>query len=271
MILISTIQVSLKSIIDKNFDMFDPGTEAGEKMGLLNDINLLLDADQSGGLNKEDFEILYETLEMTFSNVTDDDRLYTIDLYLLSYDRNKNLTKTPPIIKQNLKQYLNQYRLLTDQVSFYDGYVINFGVVFDIVGYASENKDQIKIRCIQAIKDYFNIDKLQFKQTLYTNDVEVLLADIDGVRAVNYATLTQDFDYNAETAGGGSEVAAFSPGLYTTVINSDGTTSTSTTNPNYGYYYDFSKFYGTNAVAGRGKQDFNSVITPSSTPSILGW
>ena len=137
----------------------------------------LLDADKSGGLNPEDFEILFEVLDMSFTNITDDDRLYTIDLYLLSYDQNKNLIPTPNIIKQNLKQYLNQYRMLTDQVSFYDGFIVNFGVVFDVVGQSYESKDQIKIKCIEAIKNYFGVDKMQFKQTIYSKEVENLLMD----------------------------------------------------------------------------------------------
>ena len=86
--------------------MFDPGTQAGEKVALMEDIKKQLDADKSGGLNKEDFQILLETLELTYQNVSEDDRLYTVDLYLLSYDNNKNLVPTPNIIKQNLKQYL---------------------------------------------------------------------------------------------------------------------------------------------------------------------
>ena len=251
----------LKSVIDKNFDLFDPGTQAGEKVGLINEIKLLLDADDSGGLNKEDFQILYETLEMTFSNITDDDRLYTIDLYLLSYDNNKNLITTPNIIKQNLKQYLNQYRLLTDQVAFYDGYIINFGVVFDVVALSHDNKDEVKLRCIEAIKNYFKIDKLQFKETIYTNDVENLLMDVDGVRAVNYVTLTQDIDYNLTTKGTAEPI--FNPPLYTTTIASDGTTNSSLTNSDYGYYYDFSKFYGGDAVAGRG------ICLPAYEPAVF--
>ena len=217
-----------------------------------------MDADQSGGLNPEDFEILYETLDMTFTNVTDDERLYTVDLYLLSYDNNKNLVPTPMIIKQNLKQYLNQYRLLTDQVSFSDGFIVNFGVVFDVVGQSYENKDQIKLQCIQAIKDYFSISKMQFKQIIYSQNLENILMDVDGVKAVNYVSLTQDFDYNAETV----EDPVFSPPLYTTVINSDGST-TETSNTGYGYYYEFNKFYGKDAVAGRG------VVLPAYEPAVF--
>ena len=249
----------LKIIIDKNYGLFDPNTDTGEKLALMEDIKIILDADQSGGLNAEDFEMLYETLEMTYSNVSQDDRLYTVDLYLLSYDNNKNLINTPNIVKQNLKQYLDQYRMLTDQVSFYNGYVINFGVVFDVVARPYDNKDEVKFRCIQEIQDYFTNDKMQFKQIIYTRTIENLLSEVDGVKSVNYVTLTQDIDYNSASA---TETHSFSPGLYTTLIQSDGTTST-TKNKGYGYYYDFSKFYGLGAVAGFG------VVLPAYEPAVF--
>jgi hypothetical protein len=258
----------LKQIINKNYDYFNPTIGEAERKRLLygneneQGIKDLLDADKSGGLNPADFEILFETLELTHQNVSQDDRLYTVDLYLLSYDNNKNLINTPNIVKQNLKQYLNQHRLITDQVSFYDGYIINFGVVFDVVAQQYENKDDVKFRCIQAIKDYFRIEKMQFKQILYTNDINQLLMDVDGVRAVNYATITQDKDYNAETGAGGTEVDVFSPGLFTTLIQSNGTTST-TSNSGYGYYYDFSKFYGKDAVVG------NGITLPAYEPAVF--
>jgi hypothetical protein len=257
---LSNLVDSLKGIIDKNFDLLDPGTQIGERLGIIKEIEKLLDVDKVGGVTKQDFQILYETLEMTYSNITDDDRLYTIDLYLLSYDNNKNLIKTPNIIKQNLKNYLNKYRLMTDQVAFYDGFIVNFGVVFDVVGQSYENKDQIKIKCINKIKDYYSIDKMQFKQILYTNDIENLLMDVDGVRAVNYVTLTQDIDYNADSTG--TNIPVFSPSLYTTIINSDDSTSTTNTG-GYGYYYDFGKFYGKSAVSGKG------IVLPAYEPAVF--
>ena len=253
---------TLKQIIDKNYDMFDPANTVGEKMALLQDIKRLLDADQSGGLNPEDFQTLYETLEMTYANVSQDDRLYTVDLYLLSYNNRKQLIDTPNVIKRNLKEYLNEHRLITDQISFYDGYIINFGVIFDIIAYPYDNKDDVKFRCIKAIKDYFTIDKMQFKQVLYTRDVESLLSEVDGVRVVNHVTFTQDIDYNAESGKGGTDVNVFSPPLYTTLIQSDNTTTT-TNNAGYGYYYDFSKFYGQDAIARHGN------ILPAYEPAVF--
>ena len=252
----------LKEVIDLNYQIFDPGTPPGGKLGILNDIKLKLDANKDGGLNPDDFNVLLEALEMAHSNISQDDRLYTVDLYLLSYDNNKKLINTPTLIKQNLKNYLNEFRLITDQVTFYDGYVINFGVVFDVIARKDANKEEVKLACIQRIADYFTIDTMQFKQVLYTSEVENILWDVDGVGAVNYVTITQNFDYNAETGDKGTESSVFNPGLYNTLINSDGSTSTGT-NTNYGYYYDFSKFYGKGAVAGRG------VILPAYEPAIF--
>ncbi len=247
----------LQDVIQLNYNFFDPAIEDVDKESILNQIKIKLDADKDGGVNPQDFDILYETLELAYDNVSQDDRLATVDLYLLSYNNLKNLTNTAKLIKQNLKHYLGQYRMLTDQVSIYDGYIINFGVVFDVIAHPSVNKDEVKLQCINAISDYFKIEEMQFKQILYTHEVEKLLSDVSGVKTVNYVTITQDIDFNAPNYTG-----VFSPGLYTTLINDDGTTST-TSNNGFGYYYNFSQFYGPSSVAG------NGVILPAYEPSVF--
>ena len=250
----------LREILRLNYDMFNPGkTEAEDaiiKSKLYNELN----ANNDNIVDREiDLTAFQEILDRTFTNVTDDDRLYTIDLYLLSYGPGKKLIKSPTIIKQNLKEYLSQYRLLTDQVNFYDGYIINFGVIFDVVSVSYENKDQVKIRCIDAIKKYFDIDKMNFKQIIYNSEIENLLMDVDGVRAVNYVTLTQDSDYNDVSA---TSPNIFSPPLYGKSINSNGKTVTSA-NAGYGHYYNFAKFYGNESIAGKG------IILPAYEPAVF--
>jgi hypothetical protein len=150
--------------------------------------------------------------------------------------------------------------MITDQVSLYNGYVINFGVVFDVVAQQYASKDEIKLKCIQTIKDYYKVDKMQFKQIIYTSDLEFQLMSVEGVRAVNYVTITQDFDFNSDIYGNKTRV--FPNGLYDIIINSDGTTSTGN-NSEYGYYYNFGQFYGPEAIAGQG------VVMPAYEPSIF--
>ena len=50
----------------------------------------------------------------------------------MSYDSNKNLAKTTDVIKNNIANYISQYKILSDEVQILDGSVINFGVKFVI-------------------------------------------------------------------------------------------------------------------------------------------
>ena len=250
----------LRQILNLNFDLFNPSASSEEikmiKSKLYNELN----ANNDNVIDRDgDLSVFLELLDRTYNNVTDDDRLYTIDLYLLSYGPSKELIQTPTIIKRNLKEYLNQFRLLTDQVNFYNGYIINFGVIFDVIGISHENKDEVKLRCIDAIKKYFDISKMNFKQIIYNSEVENLLMDVDGVKAVNYVTLTQDKDYNDVSA---TAEHVFNPPLYGKSVNSNGQTVMST-NTSYGHYYDFGVFYGNKAVSNKG------VILPAYEPAVF--
>jgi hypothetical protein len=52
-------------------------------------------------------------------------------LYVLGYDEKSNLTPINRAVKENLKTYLNEYRMLTDGVNIIDGFVINIGIDFE--------------------------------------------------------------------------------------------------------------------------------------------
>ena len=151
-----------------------------------------------------DSTISRDKFDLLFSDTENGNQIPTIDCYILAYNDRKNLTTLPASdetetaeahpLKINLKNYLAEYRMMTDQVSILDGYIINFGVAFEVVAHRTANKSDVKLKCIQKIKNYFNVDKMQFRQTLYTSDLEYELMDVDGVRAVNYVELTQNFN-----------------------------------------------------------------------------
>ena len=83
---------------------------------------------------------------------------FAINLYLLGYDSSKNLTSLNKAVKENVKTYLSEYRLLTDGINLLDGFVINIGVDFEIMVYNSYNKREVMLKCITEIEKYFNID-----------------------------------------------------------------------------------------------------------------
>jgi hypothetical protein len=111
---------------------------------------------------------------------------FAINLYLLGYDINGNLTGLNRGVKENLKLYLNEYRMLTDGININDGFVINIGVDFEVKCYENYNKSDILVNCINDLKEYFSIDKWTFNQTINLSEVELLLANVEGVISVPF-------------------------------------------------------------------------------------
>ena len=180
----------------------------------------------------------------------------TIDLYILSYDVNRKLISPPDLIAQNLKNYLNQFRMLSDKIRILPGYIINFGVVFDVMTFPGYNPSVIKTQCIDAIKQFYSIEKMKFKQILYTADVVNLLNSLEGIKAVNDVIFTQDKNFT-------DDISTFSPPLYSKSINEAGDIITINDNK-HGHLYDFGKFFTIqDSPAGRG------VVLPSYDPSVF--
>ena len=190
------------------------------------------------------------------------------NIFVLGYDSNKNLVTLPSTsglshpIKQNIREYLQNYRMITDQINIRDGRVINFGVAFEVVAHRSANKGDVKLRCIEKITEYFDIDKFQFRQPIYTSDLEYELMGLEGVRSVNFLQLTQDFNnlYN-ESLEGITDL----PVLYDFTSETDPVEGGGGTD-GYGWLYDFRQFYN---PQGGGGYVSKGVILPSVEPSVF--
>ena len=74
---------------------------------------------------------------ITFSNIIQGNNELkdpnSITLYVLGYDLNQNLTLPSITLKNNLKTYLRQYRMMTDTITIRDAYIINIIVDFEIL------------------------------------------------------------------------------------------------------------------------------------------
>ena len=217
---------------------------------------------------------VYAGLENLFSmeytndaGVTISPNYYTppsIEIYLLSYDNNNNLSLSPSLIKQNLKEYLKEFRMVTDEVALYNGFIINFGVAFEVVAHKYANKAEVKLRCIDVIRDYFNIKQMQFRQPIFTNDLSYQLMDVDGVRSVNFVEITQgpgsvNSDLDVPPLYNSSGVTF--PSLFDSTI-SEGVVTTGQGSSGYGHMYDFKQFYD-------GRTSSDGVILPSKEPAVF--
>jgi hypothetical protein len=114
----------------------------------------------------------------------DSNNPFAINLYVLGYDQNKNLTKINEALTGNLIKYLKQSRMMTDGINIIDGYIINIGVNFSIMVYKGFNKKEVSGNCIQAVQEFFNIDNWEFSQPINLSQLELEIAKIEGVQSV---------------------------------------------------------------------------------------
>lgn len=129
------------------------------------------------------------------SFVTDAAGQNTINMYVLGYDSNKKLAILNDDVKQNIKTYLDQYRILTDEIRIVDGFVVNIGVQFKIVVFKNYNMNDVLARCIDALKNFFNIDNWQLNQPIVLADVFNVIATIDGVQSVSSVVITNKYQF----------------------------------------------------------------------------
>ena len=109
---------------------------------------------------------------------------FAINMYVLGYDGNKNLTQLNQAVKQNLKTYLGEYRMLTDAVNIIDGFIVNIGLDFEIICYSNYNKREVVANCLTELQSYFEIDKWTFNKPINISELELILANVEGVMSV---------------------------------------------------------------------------------------
>jgi len=135
-----------------------------------------------------------ETLDTRIANPL------AMNMYVLGYDQSKHLTELNQAVKENLKTYLSYYRIMTDAVNIKDAFIINIGVDFEITVLPNYNSNEVLLKCISVLTDYFNLDRWQINQPIMKSDISTTIANVKGVQSVigvNFLNLyDSDFGYS---------------------------------------------------------------------------
>ena len=125
-----------------------------------------------------------------------------LNMYVLGFNSTKQLIPLNKAIKENLKTYLDYYRILTDAVNIKDAFIINIGLDFEISVLSNYNSNEVLLKCIESLKTYFDIDRWQINQPIIKSDVLNRLGNVKGVQNVvgvlfkNLYNSTQNYSGN---------------------------------------------------------------------------
>jgi len=130
--------------------------------------------------------VLQDQLSSTAST-TDaiiDSNPLSLSMYVLAYDGNRNLINASTNLRQNLKQYLSQYKMITDAVNIKDAFVINIGVEYQVIIRPDFAAREVLLRCTQALQSHFDVRKWNINQPINLASIYTLLDKVKGVQTV---------------------------------------------------------------------------------------
>jgi hypothetical protein len=127
----------------------------------------------------------------------------TLNLYILSLNSQGQLDYATETLKNNLRTYLSQYRMIGDNIEIRDAFIINIGIDFEIIVLPEYNNSEVLLSCITALQNHFTLDKWQINQPILLRDLYILLDRISGVQSVKNISILN----KAGTTSGYSQYA----------------------------------------------------------------
>jgi len=191
------------------------GGKGGDTIEEIRQNTLALIASQQRSVTADDYLIRALSMPSDYGSIskayieqpklTDDQvsTIETLNLYVLSLNSQGQLDYATETLKNNLRTYISQYRMIGDNIEIRDAFIINIGVDFDIIVLPEYNNNEVLLACITALKDYFQTSKWQINQPIFLKDLYILLDKIKGVQTVKNVAISN----KAGTTSGYSQYA----------------------------------------------------------------
>ena len=146
-------------------------------------------AAQNRAVTINDYESIIRTMPSQFgapAKVTITEENNKIKIKLLSYDSDGKLTEiSSNTLKQNIANYLSNYRMINDYISVESANVIDLGVTVDAVLDASQNQGSLVTRIIDIVTQYFSPGNRQMGENVYVSDIRRQIQGLDGVVSIS--------------------------------------------------------------------------------------
>jgi hypothetical protein len=143
---------------------------------------------QKRAVTVQDYDSLIRNMPAEFGapakvSITENDNKILIQV--LSYDTSGKLTNiVSNTLRQNIANYLSNYRMMNDYISIFTAEVIDLGVEVSIVLDSAQNSGQVISSVIDKISAYFNPQTRELGQNVYLSEIKSLIQNTNGVLTV---------------------------------------------------------------------------------------
>ena len=140
---------------------------------------------QDRAVTLNDYKSLIETMPSTYGapakvNVLEQDN--KVKIKLLSYDDKGNLTDiVSNTLKNNILNYLSEYRMINDYIDITSGQVIDLSLEIDLIVDKNEKSSDILKTIIEDTISFFAIEKRKMGDPLFVGDLMKEIGNVAGV------------------------------------------------------------------------------------------
>jgi len=177
---------------------------------------------QNRAVTQADYENMIYRMPSKFGSVTrcsaqrdPDSRRRNINIYVISEDNFGNFVDTNSTIKNNLKTWINNYRMISDTIDILPTYVINYGIDFSVKPDIAADRYTLVDRCISALSAEYTREKMFIGEAIDVADIYSVLSKVEGVQSVSSVKITNkkgsnysavSFNVNENTSPDGSSI-----------------------------------------------------------------
>jgi len=149
-------------------------------------------ASQNRAVTKQDYLSLAYRMPAKFgavkrANIIQDKKSLkrNLNMYIVSENKDGYLIESPTTVKENLKTWLNKYKMVNDTVDILDGNIANIGFEFEIVGVLDKDPNEILAEALNVIRSEYS-EHFLFGVPFYISDIYKILNDLPDVIDTTY-------------------------------------------------------------------------------------
>ena len=153
-------------------------------------------ATQNRAVTARDYESLAYTMPAKFGSVKrcrvirdTDSFKRNLNMYVLSEGDDQELIETNTTVKQNLKTWILNSKMVNDTIDILDGKIINLAIDYEVVGRSDMSKYETLESSKAALRKHFS-RHLELGEPFWITDVYRVLKEVDGVLDVTNVNIS---------------------------------------------------------------------------------
>ena len=142
---------------------------------------------QNRAVTQRDYENLVDRMPSSFGSIKrcsvqkdPDSQKRNLNVYILSESPEGKLINSNDTIKENVKTWLNHYRMINDTIDILDPFIINFGINFIVKPEPLSDKFAVLNDCVEALANEFSTP-LFVGESISMSKIFNILNNVSGV------------------------------------------------------------------------------------------